>query len=51
MIKMRSQAKHMAVPRQGGKTALEVSWHRSDASGEARAPRPLTRQRGGKIFF
>ena len=36
---------------QGGFTALKVSWHRSDGSGEARAPRPLTRQRGGENFF
>ena len=26
---------------------MKVSWHRSDGSGEARAPCPLTRQRGG----
>ena len=36
---------------QGGKTAVKVSWHPSDGSGEARAPRPLTRQRGGEFFF
>ena len=43
--------KTMWMP-QGGKTAVKVSWHPSDGSGEARAPRPLTRQRGGekKIF-
>jgi hypothetical protein len=49
--KFNDMAPHNSSSIQGGKTPAKVGWHLRYGSGEARACRPLTRQRGGDFFL